>query len=128
MNMNTVEIDVSKRKSIANLRPRRKVVAKFFEVTHLSGDIHVLVDQNKSLEGDSRIITECTGCYYEPPMNLQLIFSKTYYVLLVAIHHHYYHNKIYVYVDLHDLPFHDYTNEFHIKEHHIHLLKAMFHL
>ena len=66
MNMNAVGIDVSKRKSmVAILRPGGEVVAKPFEVPHLSGDIQSLIHQIQSLDGESRIVMECTGHYYE---------------------------------------------------------------
>ena len=67
MNMNAVGIDVSKCKSmVAILRPGGEVVARPFEVPHLSGDIQTLIDRIKGLDGDSRIVMECTGRYYEP--------------------------------------------------------------
>lgn len=67
MIMNAVGIDVSKRKStVAILRPGGEVVAKPFDVSHLSVDVQSLVGLIKSLEGESRIVMECTGRYYEP--------------------------------------------------------------
>lgn len=67
MNMNAVGIDVSKRKSmVAILRPGREVVAKPFEISHLSSDLQSLIDRIHSLDGESRIVMECTGRYYEP--------------------------------------------------------------
>ncbi len=67
MNMNAVGIDVSKRKSmVAILRPGGEVVAKPFEISHLSGDLHSLIDRIHSLDGEFRIVMECTGRYYEP--------------------------------------------------------------
>ncbi len=67
MNMNAVGIDVSKRKSmVAILRPGGEVLAKPFEVSHSSCDIHALIDRISALDGDSRIVMECTGRYYEP--------------------------------------------------------------
>lgn len=67
MNMNAVGIDVSKRKSmVAILRPGGEVVAKPFEISHLSCDVQSLIEQIKSLDGESRIVMECTGHYYEP--------------------------------------------------------------
>ncbi len=67
MNMNAVGIDVSKRKSmVAILRPGGEVVAKPFEISHLSCDLQSLIRQIKSLDGESRIVMECTGHYYEP--------------------------------------------------------------
>ena len=43
-----------------------EVVAKPFEISHLSRDAQSLIGQIKSLDGDSRIVLECTGHYYEP--------------------------------------------------------------
>lgn len=67
MNRNAVGIDVPKRKSmVAILRPGGEVIAKPFEVSHSSCDIHVLIERINALDGDSRIVMECTGRYYEP--------------------------------------------------------------
>ena len=67
MNMNAVGIDVSKRKStVAVLRPGGEVVVKPFDVPHLSDDFHSLISLINSLDGESRIVMECTGRYYEP--------------------------------------------------------------
>lgn len=67
MNMNAVGIDVSKRKStVAILRPGGEVVAKPFDVPHLADDFHSLIQQIRSLDGETRIVMECTGHYYEP--------------------------------------------------------------
>lgn len=67
MNMNAVGIDASKRKStVAILRPGGEVVAKPFDVPHLAGGFQSLVNRIKSLDGDTRIVMECTGRYYEP--------------------------------------------------------------
>ena len=58
MYMNAIGIDVSKRKSmVAILRPGGEVVAKPFEVSHLSRDLQSLIHRIKSLEGESRIVT-----------------------------------------------------------------------
>ena len=67
MNMNAVGIDVSKRKStVAFLRPGRKVVVKSFDVPHLAENFQFLKDFISDLDGDTRIVVECTGRYYEP--------------------------------------------------------------
>lgn len=67
MNMNAVGIDVSKRKStVAILRPGGEVVAKPFDVPHLANDFHSLIQLIRSLDGQTRIVMECTGRYYEP--------------------------------------------------------------
>lgn len=67
MNMNAVGIDVSKGKSmVAILRPYGEIVSSPFEIKHTSGNIRSLIEQIKSIEGESRIVMEHTGRYYEP--------------------------------------------------------------
>ena len=67
MNMNAVGIDVSKRKStVAILRLAGKTVVKPFDVPHLSADFQTLIHQIRALDGQTRIVMECTGRYYEP--------------------------------------------------------------
>ena len=67
MNMYAVGIDVSKRKStVAILRPGGKVVVKPFDVPHLDDHFQSLKDLISGLDGDTRIVMECTGRYYEP--------------------------------------------------------------
>ncbi len=65
--MNAVGIDVSKGKSmIAILRPYGEIVSSPFEIHHYSSEIRSLIAQIKSIEGESRIVMEHTGRYYEP--------------------------------------------------------------
>lgn len=65
--MNAVGIDVSKSKSmIAVLRPLGEVVRKPFEVKHDQSEINELVNYLKSLDGETKIVMEHTGRYYEP--------------------------------------------------------------
>ena len=65
--MNAVGIDVSKGKSmIAILRPYGEIVSSPFEIHHTSNEINFLIEQIKSIEGESRIVMEHTGRYYEP--------------------------------------------------------------
>ena len=67
MNMNAVGIDVSKGKSmVAILRPYGEIVSSPFQIKHTSGNIQSLIQQIKSIEGESRIVMEHTGRYYEP--------------------------------------------------------------
>ena len=67
MNRNAVGIDVSKGKSMAAiLRPYGEIVSSPFEIKHTSGNIQSLIQQIKSIEGESRIVMEHTGHYYEP--------------------------------------------------------------
>lgn len=65
--MNTVGIDVSKGKSmVAVARPFGQVVLKPFSVSHTPSELRKLADSLKSLEGETRVILEHTGRYYEP--------------------------------------------------------------
>lgn len=65
--MNAAGIDVSKGKSVVSiLRPFGEVVAKPFEVCHTASELRELADYLKSLDGETRVILEHTGRYYEP--------------------------------------------------------------
>lgn len=64
--MNAVGIDVSKGKSMAAiLRPFGEIVYSPFEIKHTSHDINSLVDLIHSVDGESRVVMEHTGRYYE---------------------------------------------------------------
>lgn len=64
--MNVVGIDIFKGKSmVAILRPYGEVVLSPFEVHHTVSDIRSLIDLIKSVNGESRIVMEHTGRYYE---------------------------------------------------------------
>lgn len=65
--MNAVGIDVSKGKStVAVLRPFGEVVASPFDVAHTGSDLKILADFIKKLPGESKVVMEATGNYYEP--------------------------------------------------------------
>ena len=65
--MNAVGIDVSKNKSmVAILRPCGEIVASPFEVKHTASNLTSLIELIKSVEGETRIVMEHTGRYYEP--------------------------------------------------------------
>lgn len=67
---NAVGIDVSKGKStIAVLQPGGVIVRKPFDVFHTSQSLKELSDYLVSLEGDTRVVMECTGRYHEPMAN-----------------------------------------------------------
>ena len=69
--MNAVGIDVSKGKSMVSvLRPFGEVVAKAFEVCHTASELRELADYLKSLDGETKVILEHTGRYYEPVAQL----------------------------------------------------------
>lgn len=65
--MNAVGIDISKGKSmIAILRPFGEIVSSPFEIYHTCPQINGLIEHIKDLDGDTRIVMEHTGRYYEP--------------------------------------------------------------
>ena len=65
--MNAVGIDVSKGKSmIAIMRPFGEVVASPFEVTHTDSELSDLAKTLTSLHGETKVILEYTGSYYQP--------------------------------------------------------------
>lgn len=65
--MNAVGIDVSKGKSmIAVVRPFGEVVVEPYEVRHTTSELRKLAQSLKSLDGETRVIMEHTGRYYEP--------------------------------------------------------------
>ena len=65
--MNAVGIDVSKGKSMVSIaRPFGEIVAKPFNVPHTSTGMQDLLSRLATLQGDTRIIMEHTGRYYEP--------------------------------------------------------------
>jgi len=65
--MNAVGIDVSKGKSmICIMRPFGEVVASPFEVAHTVSELGKLADLLKSLNGETKVIMECTGSYHLP--------------------------------------------------------------
>lgn len=65
--MNAVGIDVSKGKSMVTvLRPGGEVVMTPRTVTHTSSGLSDLAKVLKSLDGDTKVVMEHTGRYYEP--------------------------------------------------------------
>ena len=65
--MNAVGIDVSKGKSmIAIVRPFGEVVVTPYEIRHTAGELRELVHSLKRLDGETRVVLEHTGRYYEP--------------------------------------------------------------
>ena len=50
---------------MAILRPGGKVVVKPFDVPHLSTNFQSLEKLIRELDGETRIVMECTGHYYE---------------------------------------------------------------
>ena len=68
--MNAVGIDISRGKSmVAVLRPFGEVVMLPFEVGHSNAELNALAEQLKSIEGETRVVMEHTGRYYEPVAN-----------------------------------------------------------
>ena len=64
---NAAGVDISKGKSMVSvLRPFGEVVAKPFAVGHTGSELRQLADYLKSLDGETRVVMEHTGRYYEP--------------------------------------------------------------
>ena len=65
--MNAVGIYVSNGKStVAILQPQGIVVASPYDVPHTGSDLKVLAATIKKLRGETRVVMEATGNYYEP--------------------------------------------------------------
>ena len=65
--MNAVGIDVSKGKStVAVIQPFGVVIAEPFDVFHTDSGLKDLVNFIKSLSGETKVVMEYTGTYYEP--------------------------------------------------------------
>jgi len=65
--MNAVGIDISKGKSmIAVMRLHGEVVISPFEVNHTVSELKALAKTLKSLNGETKVIMECTGSYHLP--------------------------------------------------------------
>ena len=80
---NAVGIDVSKGKStVTVLQPGGTVIRKPFDVSHTSQNLNELAKFLDSLNGDTRIVMECTGRYHEP--NKKRSQGKPYYVYMTA--------------------------------------------
>ena len=66
MNINAGRNDASSRKNtVAVLRPFDEVVRIPFEVGHSAEGLAYLARQLKAIEGETRIVMEHTGRYYE---------------------------------------------------------------
>ena len=64
--MNAIGIDVSKGKStVAVLRPYGEVVVSPFDVAHTGSDLRALADLIKKLPGETKVVMEATGNYFE---------------------------------------------------------------
>lgn len=69
--MNAAGIDVSSRKStVAILRPLGEVVKLPFDVSHSAEGLSTLARQLKALDGETRVVMEHTGRYYESVANV----------------------------------------------------------
>lgn len=67
MFMNAVGIDVSKGKStVTIIQPFGVVIAEPFDVFHTESDLNKLVKLIKSLSGETKVVMEYTGAYYNP--------------------------------------------------------------
>ncbi len=67
MNMNAVGIDVSKGKSTVTIRrPGDVVIMPPCDIRHTQSSVNALIEQIRSLEGETKVCMEHTGRYYEP--------------------------------------------------------------
>ncbi len=65
--MNAVGIDVSKGKSTVTIRrPGNEVLLPPCDFPHTQSCINGLIEQIKSLDGETKVCMEHTGRYYEP--------------------------------------------------------------
>ena len=65
--MNAVGIDVSKGRSTVTIRkPGDVVVMPPRDIPHTQSEINGLIEQIRSLEGETKVCMEHTGRYYEP--------------------------------------------------------------
>lgn len=93
--MNAVGIDVSKGKStVAIMRPFGEIVSSPFEMSHTEKELKQLVFQIKKLRGESKVIMEYTGSYYQPIANY--LYQKGILVSVVnaILVHDYSHSSI----------------------------------
>ena len=68
--MNAVGIDVSKGKSTVTIRrPGDVVLMPPCDIPHTQSAIDALIEQIKSLDGETKVCMEHTGRYYEPVAN-----------------------------------------------------------
>jgi transposase len=68
--VNAVGIDVSKgRSTISVVRPFGEIVKTPFDVPHTAKELDKLAELIRSLEGESRVVMENTGRYFEPIAN-----------------------------------------------------------
>ena len=73
MTVNAVGVDVSNGHStVAVLRPLGEVVALPFEVSHTPDGLNALAECLKGYAGETRVIMEHTGRYYESIANALL--------------------------------------------------------
>lgn len=67
---NAVGIDVSKGKStVSVLQPGGVILRKPFDVRHSHEQLNELAEYVLSLDGDTRVVMECTGRYHQPVLN-----------------------------------------------------------
>lgn len=68
--MNAVGIDVSKGKStVTVIQPFGVIIAEPYDVFHTDSDLKNLAEFIKSLPGETKVVMEYTGTYYEPIAN-----------------------------------------------------------
>ena len=93
--MNSVGIDVSKFWStITIMRPGGEIVTEPYNVNHTTSELSELAASLRKLDGETKVIMECTGTYYRPIANVLYeagLFVSTVHALLI---HNYGTNSI----------------------------------
>ena len=85
--MNAAGIDVSSRKStVAVLRPFGEVVRLPFDVAHSTEGLASLAEQLKALDGETRVVLEHTGRYYEAVAKVLLPVNDPYRRMCIVLH------------------------------------------
>ena len=93
--MNAVGIDVSKGKSmIAIMRPLGEVVATPFEVGHTATELNELAKFILKISGETRVVMEYTGVYFEPIARALYDAGLTVCVVHAQLIHNYGNNTI----------------------------------
>ena len=68
------------------LRPFGEIVSSPFEIKHTSSDIHSLIKLIHSIEGESRVVMEHTGRYYEALAHQQMCIRDSSMIVNLFMH------------------------------------------
>ncbi len=68
--MNAVGIDVSKgRSTVCIMQPHGVIIAEPYDVSHNAQELQSLYELLQLLSGETKVVMEYTGVYYEPIAN-----------------------------------------------------------